>query len=178
MGAVAALIAAVALLVQSGLPQRAQFTGMISSEGWIAPELNAIAPPFTRPTLDDNLFNLQNQSGSPIILNFWATWCVPCQVEMPILESLYDTYRDDGLKIVGINVGESHTLIQSWVSQYELTFDIVPDPQEEITALYQVRGQPSTFIIAPDGTIIAIFFGPVSEQRLLSALSPYLNQQG
>jgi cytochrome c biogenesis protein CcmG, thiol:disulfide interchange protein DsbE len=162
-------------LVEAGLPNRAAYTGQIS-EGQrpTAPEINAFAPNFEGQTLDGDLFNLRDLRGSPVVLNFWATWCEPCRVEMPELQALSSTYHENGLRVIGINVGEPASLIQPWVDSLGLTFEIVPDERQSVAALYYLRGMPSTIMISPEGVITHIFYGPVTRAMLERALAPYL----
>lgn len=170
--AVASLVTAAILLYTVGLPERAQFTGrIIPGELPVAPEINAVAPPFERLTLNGENLNTLDLRGHPIIINFWATWCEPCRVEMPELQQTYQRYAEHGLRLLAVNLGESPQSIHNWVDQFGLTFDILLDPAQEIAALYQLRGQPTTFIISPSGIITHIFYGPVT--NLEAVLAPF-----
>jgi len=172
IAAVVCLVTAIFLIHFTGLPERAQFTGrIIPGELPVAPEINAIAPPFELSTLDGSRLNLLNLRGHPTIINFWATWCEPCRVEMPELQHLYEHYANRGLRLLAVNLGESPAPIRQWVDQFGLTFDILLDPAQEIAAAYQLRGQPTTFIVSPSGIITHIFYGPVT--NLESTLAPF-----
>lgn len=175
---IAALVSAflaLFLLFDAGLPRRADYTGEITTGGQrFAPETGAFAPLFEQTTLSDEPFSLAELRGNPVVLNFWATWCVPCRVEMPVLQQLYDRHRDSGLSIVGINLGEPEVDIQRWVESFDLSFDIVVDHSGTITERYYLLGQPSTYVIAPDGRVVGVFHGPVSEAQIQALLAPYL----
>jgi peroxiredoxin len=172
VGGVVALTAALMILINTGLPERAQFSGQILADGLVAaPELNAVAPAFTLDSLSGGQVNIERLRGSTVVINFWATWCEPCRVEMPILQAFYDAHKEQGLRILAVNLGEPPELARAWVDEFGLTFDILLDPQQSIAALYQIRGQPSTYVIAPSGIITAIFYGPVSTEQL-QALMP------
>jgi cytochrome c biogenesis protein CcmG, thiol:disulfide interchange protein DsbE len=172
--AVLCIAAAVGLIVNAGLPVRAEFTGLIGANGIpIAPEVNAMAPPFELPTLNSSLFNTSQLHGAPVVINFWATWCEPCRVEMPSLQAIYDAYQSRGLRLVAVNLGETAETARAWAQRLGLTFDIVLDEQQQVSALYQLRGQPSTYVIAPNGIITHIFYGPITEATLIGALAPY-----
>lgn len=174
LGAGMAFIAALVVAFHTGLPQRAQFTGRVEADGrTIAPELNAVAPSFALYTLDNRLIELADLRGAPVVVNFWATWCEPCRVEMPALQAVYQAYQDKGLRILAVNLGETHATAGAWAEQMGLTFDILLDPSQHIAALYQLRGQPSTYVIAPDGVITHVYYGPTSEAALRGALAPY-----
>lgn len=91
---------------------------------------------------------------------------------MPELQAFYEAHRQDGLRLLGVNLGESPEQILSWVEQYGLTFDLLLDPQGEIANLYRLRGQPSTYVISPDGIITTIFYGPTTFSQLEMSLPP------
>lgn len=174
--AAAAFVAAFVLLVAVGLPQRADFTGVRLNPNDVrlaAPEINAFAPPITQPLLDGSRVTWDNLRGRPVIVNFWATWCGPCRIEMPELQTLYDSATPGDLEILAVNLGESREAIQQWVDAFDLTYPIVQDRDGMIAAAYRLRGQPSTYVIDPEGVIRDIFFGPVDFDRLRAALAPY-----
>jgi peroxiredoxin len=171
LGAVVALTTALVILINTGLPERAQFTGEISADGRvIAPELNAVAPDFTLTTLDGGEINLTSLRGTPLLINFWATWCEPCRIEMPDLQRFYESHRASGLRILAVNLGETPDIIRQWVDDLGLTFDIVLDPQQSLAALYQIRGQPSTYVISAEGIITSIYYGPISAEQLQAVM--------
>jgi peroxiredoxin len=174
IGAVACFSAALFIILRTGLPERADFTGQLSASGLlIAPEVGAIAPTFALQKPDGDRISLGTMRGAPIIINFWATWCEPCRVEMPALQAIYDVHREAGLRILAVNLGETAETAQAWSQEMQLSFDILLDPQQEVVRLYQLRGQPSTYVVSPDGVITHIFYGPMSETALYSALAPY-----
>jgi peroxiredoxin len=175
-GAVVAFTAAFFVLFRSGLPERAQFTGQITADGLtIAPEIDAIAPAFELSNVQGNTISLSKLRGKPVVVNFWATWCEPCKVEMPALEAVYHTYKNQGLHLLAVNLGESRETASAWAREMKLTFDILLDPTQATGALYQLRGQPSTYVIAPSGIITHIYYGPTSESALKEALAPYFS---
>jgi peroxiredoxin len=172
-GAAMALIAALLLLNSAGLPQRADFTGGVPrtpGTPHIAPEIQSIAPDFTLQATTGATFRLGDTRGNPVILNFWATWCGPCAIEMPILQSVFETYQDKNLQVVAVNIGESVSAVQQWQQTHQLTYPLLLDHDQRVAAAYQLRGQPSTYIMAPDGIITHIFFGPVTEAAITAAL--------
>lgn len=175
-GAVAAFAAALLIVYSGGLPHRADFTGyIIRGQGITAPEIGALAPDFDQPTTSGTHQRLHDLRGAPVVLNFWATWCVPCRVEMPILQDLYTTYQPQGLHILAVNLGEAPAVVRGWQQAMNLTYDILLDEQQAVAAAYHLRGQPSTYVIAPDGVIRHIFYGPVSRAALEAAIAPYIH---
>jgi peroxiredoxin len=171
LGALVAFVAALVLLITAGLPNRAEFTGqLILGQLPVAPEINAIAPPFEQLDDNDQIIRLSDLRGAPVIINFWATWCEPCRVEMPILETLYQARKADGLRVLAVNLGESPEIIRDWRATMGLTYDMLVDERQSVAALYHLRGQPSTYVVSPNGIITHIFYGPASESALTAAL--------
>ena len=163
-----------ALLRQAGLPERAEFTGSMSAGEITAPEIGATAPPFRAMLLSGDTIDLASLRGSVVILNFWATWCQPCEVEMPILQELQDRYAIDQLHVVAMNTGEDRATIEAWAGRLQLSLTIARDPDLQITSAYHVRGQPQTFVVDKEGVIRAIFFGAADDSRLSAAIEPLL----
>jgi cytochrome c biogenesis protein CcmG/thiol:disulfide interchange protein DsbE len=120
-------------------------------------ELGSKAPDFTALTLDSipKEKSLADYRGQVVMINVWATWCLPCRVEMPSIEELQKAYGPKGLKIVAVSVDEPGTDsgIRAFSKQYGLTFEILHDPKGEITDLYDIDSYPSTFILGRDGVI-------------------------
>jgi thiol-disulfide isomerase/thioredoxin len=104
--------------------------------------------------------------GHPVIVNFWATWCGPCVAETPLLQAIYTAHRADGLSIIGVDAQEPLADLAAWKSRFGVTYDLVTDSTGQINALYRVRGLPSSFFIARDGTIQQIVYGPLTAEVL------------
>lgn len=119
--------------------------------------IGAKAPRFTAMTLDSppKEKSLDDYRGQVVLINIWATWCLPCRVEMPSIEELHRTYAPRGLKVVAVSVDDPGTesAIKSFASQYRLSFEILHDPDRKISDLYQTTGYPETVIIGRDGII-------------------------
>jgi peroxiredoxin len=163
------MAAALLILQAAGLPQRATFTGQIRpGQPPIAPELDAIAPDFELTNTQGEAVRLSDLRGQTVVLNFWATWCSPCVLEMPILQSIFDAQHT---VVLAVNLGETSDTIRAWQQQYRLTYDLLIDEQQQVAALYRLRGQPSTYVVSPSGIVKATFFGPVSEGALLAAIN-------
>ena len=176
IAALAVFSGAAVILLQTGLPERSQFTGALGDNGQlIAPEIGALAPSFEAPSLVDRI-DFRQLRGTPVILNFWATWCEPCVTEMPYLQSVYEQYRERSLRLIAVNLGETYPVVDSWVKRNGLYFDIAFDTDGAIATAYRLRGQPSTFVIAPDGRIANIFYGAVVNGQLEAAIAPFLSR--
>ena len=119
--------------------------------------LGSKAPDFVAYTLDSipKEKKLSDYRGQVLMINVWATWCLPCRVEMPSIEALHRSYAPKGLKIVAVSIDDQGTepAIRSFARQYGLTFEILHDPKGRITNDYDITGYPETFIIGKDGVI-------------------------
>ncbi len=120
-------------------------------------QLGSKAPDFTAYTLDSvpKEKKLADYRGQVLLINVWATWCLPCRVEMPSIEALHKAYAPKGLKVVAISIDDQGTepAIRAFAKQYGLTFEILHDPKGKITDDYDITGYPETFIIGKDGVI-------------------------
>jgi len=168
--AVASLVTALSLLWWAGLPERADFSGFVIDGIYVAPEIGGIAPPIEAGTLSGERVSLADFRGESVVINFWATWCAPCAIEMPELQSLHE---ETGVPILGVNIAEPEQFIDVWVDEYALTFDIVLDPDSIIYEQYRVIGQPSTYVVSPDGIITHIFYGPTTGNTLRIAINTH-----
>lgn len=168
------MVVAGAIVVAAGLPERAAFTGRLADGTLVGPDVGLAAPPFEAVTPDGATVALASLRGQPVLINFWATWCVPCEIEMGDLQTLYEARRDEGLRIVAVNLREPADAVRAWAADLGLTYDLVLDPTGEIAQAYALRGQPSTYVISPDGTITRVFYGAADASALETALAPYL----
>jgi len=131
-----------------------------------APTKGHPAPEFTLATLDGEQISLSDLRGKPVIVNFWASWCGPCRLEMPDLQTTF-TEQGDALTILGVNLTERDSdldEVAAFINEFDLTFPIVLDTEGEVADLYQVRGQPASVFIDADGVISTVFYGMVNEQ--------------
>lgn len=104
--------------------------------------------------------------GRPVIINFWATWCGPCRVEMPHLQAAYEAYQKGGLVVLGVNLTErdSPQHVPDFLAEFGLTFPVVLDENGSVAEMYRVFGQPASVFVDKDGVIHQVFQGPVNEQ--------------
>ena len=114
---------------------------------------------FQLTTLNSGTRTLDDYTGHYVLLNFWATWCGPCRVEMPALERLHQDMTNQGLLVVGVDVGEQTAEVQRFVTETGITFEIVIDEDFSTGRTYAARSLPMTYILDPQGTIVARAIG-------------------
>jgi thiol-disulfide isomerase/thioredoxin len=113
------------------------------------------APDFTLPSLSAKSVRLADLRGKVVVLNFWATWCIPCRAEMPALDALYQLYKDRGLDVVGINLDKlSTTTVEDFLKEVKVTFRVVLDPSWSTAQAYRVVGLPTTYLIDRVGNVV------------------------
>lgn len=129
------------------------------------------APDFELETIDGKPISLADYAGKKVLLNFWATWCPPCNAEAPHLQAIYEQYAAAGVEIVAVNVtsqekGKGKDTVPQFVQQYGLTFPVVLDVHDEVASMYQILTLPTTYFIDEEGAIIEIISGPMDEQLM------------
>jgi len=126
-------------------------------------EAGSDAPDFRAKVLCENRYKtLADYKGQVVLLNIWATWCGPCQVEIPSLEKLYKAYGDKGLKLVAVSIDDyvGEDSIRAFAKNFGVTFEVLHDSTHAIERAYQATGYPETFIIGREGSIRRKWIGP------------------
>ncbi len=111
------------------------------------------APAFTLSTLSGRTASLSQYKGQVVMLNFWATWCGPCQQEMPLLDQMYKTYKPAGFTLLGISVDTDKAAVQALLARRPVSFTVLLDPKNKVSGEYRVEEMPSTIIIDRKGDI-------------------------
>ena len=120
-----------------------------------------LAPDFSLTALDGQRVRLSDYRGKVVLLNIWATWCLPCVEEMPSMERLHQTMSDEDFKILAVSIDTSGAeVVRAFMKQHSLNFTALSDPQNTIRSLYQTTGIPESFIIDRNGTIVGKVIGP------------------
>jgi len=131
---------------------------------------------FTINTFDGGTFTLSEHAGSPVLINFWASWCGPCRLEGPMMQKLYEKYGPRGLVFVGVAIQDSEAGSREYLKANGWTFPAGPDKDEAIMDAYNVRGIPKTVIIRGDGTVGYIQSGIMPEEYLAAKIEAILGQ--
>jgi len=117
------------------------------------------APDFTLKDLSGNPVSLRDLRGKVVFLNFWATWCPPCRLEMPTMEDLHKEFGNQGLVILAINNLEGSKEIKAFFKQHNLTFTTLLDEEGKVFELYQTWSLPTTYLINESGQIVGKVIG-------------------
>jgi thiol-disulfide isomerase/thioredoxin len=120
--------------------------------------------------LDGHSGNLADFRGKVVVLNFWATWCVPCRVEMPELQAFYDEYRDE-VAFIAVNVGETPEQAQEFIDELGLSFPVVLDGDSTLADHFALRGQPTTIVLNPAGEVAYQHTGVINQALLVEQVA-------
>jgi thiol-disulfide isomerase/thioredoxin len=135
-----------------------------------APEIDSPAPEFTLPSLSGESISLKDYQGRAVLLNFWATWCLPCRAEMPLLQR-YSDQSGDKLVILAINNLESREQVDAFAKELGLVLPVALDQDGAVANLYRVRGLPTSVFIDQDGKIRYHHIGILNEDQLVGYLT-------
>jgi peroxiredoxin len=193
-GAVVILVTAVILVVITtplgtvnpigpGDPQATQY--VIDPNAKIGVHPGDIAPELAVTRADGSTFQLTDLQGRPVRIadlrgkavwiNFWASWCPPCQSETPVVRDVADQYRDRGLVVLGISVQEtSAENVAAYAAKYQLDYPIAADVTGEIYRLYRPPGLPTSIFIGPDGVVRSFVLAPLREAAAIAQVEAIL----
>jgi thiol-disulfide isomerase/thioredoxin len=124
---------------------------------------------FEAGTLGGTTVKLSSLKGTPLVLNFWATWCPPCRQEMPMLQEFSSRYKGK-VAFVGVNYAEDPVIVQKFVTALKITFPIWLDRNGDISNLYYVQDYPYTFFIDSDGILRSLHIGQLNQDLLIKYL--------
>jgi peroxiredoxin len=121
----------------------------------------SVAPDFVLPTLDGGSeVSLDALRGRVVLLNFWATWCKPCEDEMPAMGRLYEALRGEDFELLAVSVDDGEEEVVEFHERLSLSFPVLLDPEKRVAREYQTFRFPETFLIGPDGVVVERYIGP------------------
>ncbi|HLV08708.1 MAG TPA: TlpA disulfide reductase family protein [Halanaerobiales bacterium] len=145
------------------------FTNNNIEEVPVGTEIGERAPDFSLDLINRKQLTLSELRGKIVFLNFWATWCPPCQAEMPDIQKLHNEHEN--ISILGINVQENKATVSEYMMSNRYSFPVVLDNKGEVSRKYLVRGIPTTYILDENGVIIARHIGPLSYEQMLDLIN-------
>ncbi len=126
---------------------------------------------FTLPDLDGRQVTLADFQGKPVVINFWATWCPPCRLEMPEFQRAYKEYQEDDLVILAVNEAEQSEVVRSFFyDQMGYTYTPLLDEEGQVAEAYGAIGLPSTYFVNAAGEVTAVHRGALTQAQLQSYL--------
>ena len=122
--------------------------------------VGATVPDFTLTTFSGESIDIQDLRGQVVVINFWASWCKPCEQEAAELEQAYQLYKDQGVAFLGVDYVDTEREAIAYLERFGITYPNGPDLGTRISQAFRIRGVPETYIVGPDGKLAAIKIGP------------------
>ncbi|MFB5664170.1 thiol-disulfide oxidoreductase ResA [Alteribacillus sp. HJP-4] len=141
------------------------YTNFISGEETSVSEGDE-APNFILTNMEGEEVELADYKGQGVFLNFWGTYCPPCEEEMPYMENQHKEFEDRGVEVLAVNVGESDLSVERFVNRHGLNFPVLMDKEKDVLDRYGVGPLPSTFLINPEGEVENIITGSMTEESI------------
>jgi peroxiredoxin len=124
------------------------------------------APTFTLQDADGEYVSLDDLRGRVVLVNFWATWCLPCRAEMPELDRAAREYHDEGFRVLAVNLLEDAESIRRFGDELQLGLPLLVDPSGDVYKAYSVQGLPASFLVDRDGVIRDVHLGVITRSYL------------
>ncbi|MDQ0197451.1 thiol-disulfide oxidoreductase ResA [Neobacillus ginsengisoli] len=124
------------------------------------------APDFVLTDMQGNKHRLSDYKGQGVFLNFWGTWCKPCETEMPYINNQYHQFKDKGVQVLAVDINESDIAVNQFASRHKLDFPIMIDKDKQVMNVYGIDPLPATFLIDKNGNVIKYFTGQLTEDNI------------
>jgi peroxiredoxin len=134
-------------------------------------EVGREAPDFILPDLQGNQIALSDHQGEVVLINFWATWCPPCRVEMPDMEAVYREHHNEGFEILGVDQREPQELVEEFVTERGFSWIFLLDEDFEVSQEYSATSIPRSILVDRDGTVAHVWRGTLTRSQLEQQLS-------
>jgi cytochrome c biogenesis protein CcmG/thiol:disulfide interchange protein DsbE len=151
-GVIAAFILLIGLLIVLGLGLKRTSQGPIG----VGDEV----PDLVLTTFDEGDIHFKDLRGQVVLVNFWASWCKPCESEAVELESAYQMYRDQGVVFLGVDYVDTEPEARGYLERFDISYPNGPDLGTRISQAFRIRGVPETYVIGMDGRLAAVKIGP------------------
>jgi cytochrome c biogenesis protein CcmG, thiol:disulfide interchange protein DsbE len=141
----------------------------------VSSDVGRAAPDFRLRTPDGGELRLSDLRGHPVLVNFWASWCIPCRQEMPEIVRAWAAHRDGGLQVVAVDLQENADQVRGFAGEFGMTFPIAIDRTGAVASAWRIggpiKGIPSSYFLDADGVVRARVFGPLTAQSLSDNLT-------
>ncbi|MBI4786996.1 MAG: TlpA family protein disulfide reductase [Chloroflexi bacterium] len=143
-----------------------------------APRIGSRMLDFTLPATTGESVSTTQFVGQVLIVNFWATWCVPCRQEMPALQEIYDAHREHGLVLLGVDYGEDREQVVNYARELGVSFPLLLDRDTAVGQRYRVQGLPTTVFVDRQGIIRDVVVGgPMNILYIEAKILPLLDEK-
>lgn len=143
-----------------------------------SPLVDRKAPEFSLTLFDGRKITLEELKGKPVVVNFWASWCIPCREEAPWLEAAWRKYKKRGVVFLGINIQDRKANARAFIKEFGITYLNGVDPRGKISIDYGVYGVPETFFLDRQGKIAYKHLGVTSPSLLEEKIAEILSEGG
>jgi len=140
----------------------------------VGTKANQRAPDFELATLEGERQSLSDFRGKVVLLNFWATWCAPCRMEMPDIKAVYAKHKDGGFVVLAVNIGEASDAVSKFAKQFGLDFPIMQDSKTTVARQYGLFSIPTSFFLDRQGVIRTVRMGTMRESYIDQVVSQLL----
>ena len=162
----------------STAPPSAQPVTVVPRPTAVSVVVGSVAPDLSLVDLEGAPQRLADRTGKIVLLNFWASWCGHCRSEIPHLNTIYDEYKDQGLEIVAVSVGEDPAELAAFIQQNDVRFPVLVDPQGAAIITYRLRAIPTSYFLNDQGVVQLIYDGAFTEESLREIVGDLLGTQG
>ena len=139
--------------------------------------VGAHVPQFSLQTFEGETISVADLRGQVVVINFWASWCQPCEEEAAELEQAYQEFRDQGVVFLGVNYVDTRPEAQAYLERFGITYPNGPDLGTRISQAFRIRGVPETYIVSPEGVLVDVRIGPyASLAEIRAAIGAALGQ--
>ena len=136
------------------------------------------APAFALKTPDGETISLEELRGRYVFVRFWADWCKSCRTEMPMIEGQYRLHREDGLRVLAVNVRQDAATASRFAGEVGISYPVLLDTDGGVAKAYGVVGLPTTFLVDRDGKIVEEVLGDMNRKSLADLVDPLFAQPG
>lgn len=134
----------------------------LKARGEVQPGVGA-APDFELNTFEGQKIKLADLRGQVVVINFWASWCIPCRDEAPFLQKTWEQYKDRGVVFLGVDWVDPEPDAKAYLKEFKITYPNGPDLGSAISPLYRLKGVPETYFVGKDGNLYGNSLGPIGE---------------